>query len=104
MNTYIKYLREYLTDKHPNYGYSDANSLLDMLFYAYTLDNPIYNETIKARFEELDHILSRLTLDDNNSVFMLTADLCAEHAKLAFLSGVHTGARLFIELSDNEHQ
>ena len=100
MNLYIQYLKEYLTNKHPNYGYSDANSMLDMLYYAYTLDNPIDNEAIKERFESLDRILSRLTLEDNNSVFLLTAELCAEHARLAFLSGVHTGARLFIELSE----
>lgn len=99
MNQYIQYLKEYLTNKQPNYGYSDAESLLDMLYYAYTADNPVYNEAIKSRFAHLDRILSQLTLDDNNEVFLLTTELCAEHAKLAFHSGVHTGARLFIELS-----
>lgn len=100
MNPYIQYLREYLTNKHINYGYSDAESLLDMLFYAYTLDNPIDNEDIKRNFAHLNQILSRLTLEDNNTVFTTASELCHDHAKQAFLSGVIVGSRLFTELSE----
>lgn len=98
MNTYIEHLKEYLLNKQPNYGYKDAHSLLDMLYYYYTQDNPIENQKIKASFAHLDNILALLPLQDNDTVFVLTANLCNEYAKQGFIAGIITGTHLFAEL------
>lgn len=99
MNPYIQYLQEYLKEKHIEYGYSDAKNLLEKLYYAYTLSNPIDNEKIRYQFDNLDKILSRLTLRDNNQIFEITSELCEEHSHLAFLAGIHAGFLLNMELT-----
>lgn len=98
MNPYIQYLQEYLTEKHIDYGYSDAKTLLDMIYYAYSLNNLIDNEKIRDRFNKANKILSRLTMHDNNQLFEMISELCEEHAHLAFLAGVHVGYLLDREL------
>lgn len=98
MNRYIQALRSYLKKQSPCFDYDDANSLLEMLYYFYTSANPIENDKIRNQFEKMDTILSQLTLADNDTVFLLTVNLCSDYQKQAFLEGVHVGMRLFTEL------
>lgn len=99
MDLYIQSLKKYLAENQPNYGWCDAATLLEMLYYYYTSDNPVDNDRIKKQFQQADQILCQLSLEDNNSIFLLTSDLCEEHAKQAFLSGIQVGMRLFTELA-----
>ena len=69
MNRYVKSLKAFLAEQTPCYGYDDANSLLEMLCYYYTSDNPVDNGLICCQFKELDNILSKLSLADNDKVF-----------------------------------
>lgn len=103
MNQYIQRLKQHLDSKQINYEFRDAESILDMLYYAYISENPVENESITARFMELESILCQLTLDENNRVFDITIQLCSEYAHRAFLVGVHAGARLYTELSDTSN-
>ncbi|MBO5079054.1 MAG: hypothetical protein J6B67_05160 [Oscillospiraceae bacterium] len=100
MNKYVQCLKEHLRSKPIDYGYSDAKSILDMLYFAYTQENPVENEEIRTKFDGMENILSQLSLDDNNTIFGLTCTLCAEYAHMAFLAGVHVGTCLYDELKD----
>ena len=50
MNRYIEKLKTFLAQQSPNFGYDDANSILDMLYYYYTDTNAIDNAVIRCQF------------------------------------------------------
>ena len=100
MNRYIENLKSFLSKQAPNYLYDDANSLLEMLCYYYTISNPVNNAVIRCQFKELDDVLCRLSLPEIDAVFSLTCDLCVSHERQAFLDGIHVGMRLFSELNE----
>lgn len=100
MNRYIEKLKSFLAEQKPRYGYDDANSILEMLYYFYTEENPVDSAVISCQFKELDDALSSLSWANNEKVFALVVDLCVSHARQAFLEGVHVGLRLFTELQD----
>lgn len=98
MNRYIENLKTFLAEQSTNYGYDDANSILEMLYYYYTEANPFDNAVIRCQFKELNDILGHLSIAENDAVFSLTCNLCMAHSRHAFLEGVQTGMRLFEEL------
>ena len=101
MNKYIAKLNAFLEEQSPNYGNDDIQSLLEMLHYYYTLENPVDTAVIRCQFKELNDILSKLSLSDNNAVFEQTCSISASYERQAFLEGIHVGLRLFLELNGN---
>lgn len=100
MNRYIENLKSFLAEQSPNFGYTDAKSLLDALYYYYTEANPIDSTVIRCQFRELDNALSALSWADCNRVFSLAVDLCISHSRQSFCAGVQIGMRLFTELQN----
>lgn len=100
MNRYIENLTSFLTEQTPCFGYDDANSILEMLYYYYTMANPVDNAVIRCQFKELNDVLCHLSLSENESVFALTGDLCVAYERQAFPDGIHVGMRLFSELNE----
>lgn len=98
MNRYIENLKAHLAAQSPSYGYDDANSILEMLYYYYTVANPVDNAVIRCQFKQLNDILCRLPLSENEAIFSLTGDLCSAYERQAFLDGIHVGMQLFSEL------
>lgn len=97
----IEKLKAFLAEQPPCYGYDDANSILEMLYYYYSVHNPINNALIRCQFKELHDILRRLSLQESDAVFDLTEQLCAAHERQAFLDGLRVGMCLFTELTDD---
>ena len=104
MNRYIEKLNAFLAEQSPKFGYDDANSILEMLYYYYTENNPVDNGVIRCQFKELDSVLSKLSWSECEQVFSIAISLCCSHSQQAFTDGVHIGMRLFTELqiSDDE--
>ena len=102
MNRYIESLKTFLAEQSPNYGYADAKSLLDALFYYYTEVNPIDGTVIRCQFRKLDSALSKLSWEECNQVFSSTVDLCVSHSRQAFTDGIQVGMRLFTELQSGQ--
>lgn len=100
MNRYIENLKSFLAEQTANYAYDDANSLLEMLYYYYTANNPVDNGVIRCQFKELNDILCHLSTAETDAVFSLTGDLCVSYERQAFLDGIHVGMRLFSELNE----
>ena len=101
MNPYIARLKKYLADNTPDYGYTDAGSLLEMLYYYYSHDHPIDNGVIRCQLHEVNRYLAKLSVEDGNKVFDVITDLINAYEKEAFLQGLQIGARLAMELEAN---
>lgn len=50
MHPYMERLKEELEKNPPNYGYPDADSILDMLHMWYAQWNPVNSDQIKEDF------------------------------------------------------
>lgn len=98
MERYIEKLQQYAEHQNIESGFSNADSIIQMLYYWYTQSNPISNEQIQAQFRTLDAILTPLSLEDNDKVFFLTCSLCENHSKSAFQEGLLLGMRLQTEI------
>ena len=99
MNPYIKKLNAYFAENPPNYGYYDAHSLLEMLYFFYTEFNPIDNSAMKQHFRSLSQFFHHLTIEESDQVFNIVSSLLIENERTAFISGIHVGMRLESELS-----
>ena len=100
MNPYIEKLKAYLKDWTNDR--EDPESILELLCYYYTAEKSVDNAVIRSRFQEMESILSKLSIQDNDTIFRLTIEACEEYMKQAFLTGARTGARLVIELQQSE--
>ena len=95
-------LKAYM-DTHPfDAGTCDCETVLDQLYHTYTDSHESDPLEITALFRELSEYLEPLPLDDNNSIFRLTCDLCIAYERKAFLDGLQYGAHLIRELLEPE--
>ena len=99
MNAIIEKLKEHLLQQPVNYGYDDADSLLQMLYYYYTVANPISSDAIRRKYEAVINHIDRLSVQQSDSIFDLICELCLEHERCAFIEGIHVGVRLTTELT-----
>lgn len=99
MNPYIENLKAFLAEQVPCFGYDDAGSILEMLYYYYTVANPVDSAVIRCQLKALNDLLRRLPVADCDAVFDATANLCASYERQAFLDGIQVGLRLFTEIS-----
>ena len=99
MNPYIENLKSFLSQT-PTFRYRDGKSLLEMLHYYYTADNPIDNAVIRCQMDKLNPVYQKLSFEEGTILFNTISDMCAEYEKKAFWEGIQIGARLYTELSE----
>ena len=97
--TYIKLLRDYISAQQSNYGFGDAESLLEMIYAHYNEWNDFDNQSITDGFEELYARISGLSLRDMDKIIDVVCALCSDHEKAGFIEGIKLGIRLDQELS-----
>lgn len=102
MNAYKQMIKEHLSENEPNYGDTNIHTLLELLYHCYTECNPIDNAAIRGHFADLEGILEKLTLAENDQVFYTICRICTETERMAFMEGLHVGLRLEAELSAEE--
>ena len=100
MNRYIQNLKSFLSDQPANFPFVDGNSILEVLCYYYCASSSADSALIRCQFKELNDILCKLTLAENDAVFTVTGDLCISHMRQAFMDGVRTGMQLFREVEE----
>ena len=99
MKQYKEAFMAYLS-KHPtDLAEAEMESILDVLFRCYQESRRSDSEDIRHCFNELDDILSKLPLEENDRVFLLICDLFDKYRKEAFQSGILIGFHLLRELS-----
>lgn len=76
---------------------SKTRSVSELLYEYYTEENPIDTEEIRESFREIDQVIRKLSVQENDRVFTLTCRLCSQHERLAFLEGLRVGMQLLLE-------
>ena len=98
MQPFLELLRRCSESHTFDSGDPDCKTVLDQLFRAYQESHESDPPDIRDSFRELDTLLERLSLDDNNAVFNLCCHLCAAYEHKAFIDGFHYGAQLMKEI------
>lgn len=98
-NDYIEMLKQYVADHPPNYGDSDAHSILDMLFTYYQQCNNADTDAVKAAFEDLYQRMHGMPLREMDRIVDAVCTLCREHGKAGFIEGVKVGIQLEQEIT-----
>ena len=98
MEEYLRVLESYVASCKLNLG--DGESVLSLLYEAYSDNNRMYNDQIKADFAELYQLLNGMPLREMDWLINPVCALCREHERNGFIHGVQIGARLANELND----
>ena len=96
MKTFYDVLNQYVSGNQPNFG--DGESVLTLLYEAYSECNRLDDAQIKADFNELYHLMNGMELRDMDKIIYPVCTLCRDHEKTGFVEGVKVGIRLLQEL------
>ena len=88
-----KYMSEYPID----FGTSDADSILDFLYGAYSEAHESDLPETKALFAQLGEHLEKLPLETNNAMFFIIVKLCTDHEHRGFIEGIRWGMQIAAE-------
>ena len=100
--------RNYLAE-HPVDYHGDVDSLIDLLYCFFTEYEPVENADVHRHFTELENQLmkSLAIMEDScretvESLMTIVSSVCAECERAAFMEGVKVGARLILELTEDQ--
>ena len=99
MEEFMTALQSKLDALQPNYP-DNAESILEVLFDAYTESSGFDNAVIKADFEELYRLMNGKSLKEIDEIIYAVCTLCRDHEKAGFIEGVKIGIRLVRETKD----
>ena len=97
MKEYIDALRKHITDNPPSFG--DADSVLSLLYEAYSEVNRMDDEQIKADFNVLYQTMNGMSLREMDRILDPVCTLCRDHERAGFIAGVQVGVQLMQELT-----
>ena len=96
MNPFLENLLSALEKSPPNLG--DADSVLTLLYDAYTELNNLDNAQIKADFHALYQAMNGKDLREMDQILDPVCALCRDHEQSGFREGVRGGFQLAEEL------
>lgn len=96
LQTFAATLRTRLAQTAPP---EDAESILELLFNAYTEVTGLDNETIREDFNNLYAAMNSKSLHEMDEILYPVCTLCRDHEKAGFEEGIKVGLRLAQELS-----
>lgn len=94
----VKHLTEYVLAHEPNLG--DGNSVLTLLYEAYSEVNTMENTQIKADFNELYRQMNGMELREMDKIIYPVCTLCRDYQQSGFMEGVKLGVMLGAELPE----
>ena len=97
MKNFYDVLNQYITENHPNFG--DGESVLTMLYEAYSECNRLDDAQIKGDFEELYRLMNGMELQEMDKIIYPVCMLCRKHERIGFVEGVKIGIMLERELN-----
>ena len=98
INDFLNALKTHIEAQIPNYQDGDAESLLEILFNAYTEFNGFDNTIIREDFNALYAAMNGKTLREVDRIIYPVCSLCRDHEMTGFIEGVKVGIRLGLEL------
>ena len=96
MKNFFDVLNQYFSENQPNFG--DGESVLTMLYEAYSDCNRLDDTQIKDDFNELYRLMNGMELRDMDRIIYPVCRLCRDHERSGFLEGVKIGIRLSNEI------
>ena len=100
MKSFYETLKNHIESYPLNYGDSDIQSILEILWNTYCQHNQLDSVQIKASFAELYRHMKDVPIPDMDGVIDIVCSLCWEHEKVGFVEGIKVGIRLEQELTD----
>ena len=98
MKNFYDVLSRYVSENPPNIGNGD--SVLAMLYEAYSECNQMEDAQIKAAFEELYRQMNGMELHEMDRILDPVCSLCRSHERMGFVNGVRIGMMLTHELGN----
>ena len=89
IKTYAKALKACITASPPDLGNED--SVLGMLYEAYSESSAMYDDEIKADFHALYEAMHGMPLREMDKIVYPVCTLCRDHQKSGFIEGVRIG-------------
>ena len=97
MKEFLERLQTHIEQRTPDLG--DADSVLTLLYEAYSDCNRMDDAVIKEDFHRLYEQMNGLTLRDMDRILDPVCTLCRSHERCGFVEGVKVGVRLIQELN-----
>ena len=97
MKNFYDVLKQYVSENQPNFG--DGESVLTMLYEAYSECNRLDDTQIKADFNELYRLMNGMELREMDKIIYPVCKRCRDHERSGFIEGVKIGIRLRNELA-----
>jgi len=97
MDKFYDVLKQHIANHQPNLGSGD--SVLSLLYEAYSECNRLDDDRIKADFNELYRQMNGLDLREMDQILDPVCSLCRDHERAGFMEGIKIGIRLFQELA-----
>ena len=98
MKQFYDVLRKSISECRPNFGNGD--SVLAMLYEAYSDCNQMEDAQIKAAFEELYRQMNGMELHEMDRILDPVCSLCRSHEQAGFVEGIKCGIHLLQELNN----
>ena len=101
VHTVLGSLEAYLHSNPPDYRFQ-VESLLELLYYAFTEYNITESPEFKAKIGPLDRKLRDLAETDEaaDEYMNVVYSLCAAYERQSYVEGIKVGARLMMELME----
>ena len=96
MKNFYDVLKQYVSEYHPNFG--DGESVLTLLYEAYSECNRLDDVQVKDDFNELYQLMNGMELRDIDRIIYPVCKLCRDHERSGFVEGVKMGIMLAHEL------
>ena len=96
MKNFYEVLQQHVSDMQPNFG--DGESVLTMLYEAYSECNRLDDTQIKDDFNELYRLMNGMELRDMDKIVYPVCKLCRDHERSGFVEGIRIGLMLYHEL------
>ena len=98
MNEYIHTLKSLITSSPINCP--DEESVLSILYEAYSGAHPLQDSAIKHAFTDLYQAMNGMELPEMDNILSPICSLCRTHEQAGFEAGVKLGIRLAQEIFD----
>ena len=96
MKNFYDVLNQYVSENRPNFV--DGESVLTMLYEAYSECNRLDDARVKEDFNELYQLMTGMELRDMDKIIYPVCKLCRDHERSGFIEGIKIGIRLAHEL------
>ena len=96
----IARFRDHLQNTEYQFKDDRIESVMDLLYVAYTENQGRDPNEINQCFIDLETYLENLSLEENDSIFTLLCRICTLHEEKAFKDGLRLGAYFMLELRE----